>query len=170
MRKVSQLTQSGELYIDLIYINLAASSCRVFHFTAIELDPINQKKHYRHTMGSITESSTNLPIIDLSPFVSSTSTPESRLQCAKDLVQACHSTGFVYITNHGISPSLLSEAFSWGKEFFALSEEEKCQASHPPGSNIFRGYSKIGREMVPEMEGEKVKGVVDFNVWSGDDM
>ncbi|CZR56842.1 related to gibberellin 20-oxidase [Phialocephala subalpina] len=114
-------------------------------------------------MGSTTESPTQLPIIDLTPFLSPTSTPQSRLQCAKSLVHACHTTGFIYITNHGIPPALLSEAFSWSKRFFALSEDEKSQASHPPGSNVFRGYSKVGHEMIPEMEGEKVRGVVDFN-------
>ncbi|KAF8855633.1 hypothetical protein BDZ45DRAFT_746229 [Acephala macrosclerotiorum] len=81
-------------------------------------------------MGSTAEPTTNLPIIDLSPFVSPTSIPESRLKCAQPLVQACHSTS---------------------------------SASYPPGSNVFSGYSKVGHEIIPEMQGENVKGVVDFN-------
>ncbi|KUJ21634.1 oxidoreductase-like protein [Mollisia scopiformis] len=117
----------------------------------------------------MTSTTTSLPIIDLSPFLSSSSTPESRLKTAKELVQACHSTGFVYITNYGISQALLDEAFSWSKKFYSLSDEEKSYAAHPPDSKLFRGWSKVGHEMIPPLEGEKKEGVMDFTLWHGHD-
>ena len=104
-----------------------------------------------------------IPVIDFKPWVG-IATREDRLKVAIELVEGCHNTGFVYITNHGISPELLSEAFAWNKKFFDLDEEKKAQAAHPPDSMIFRGYSKIGLEMIPPREEEKVEGVLDFNV------
>jgi isopenicillin N synthase-like dioxygenase len=65
---------------------------------------------------------------------------------AKDLVQACHETGFVYITNHGIPPELLNKAFALSKSFYALPQDQKLQAGHSEGSTAFRGYSWPGLE------------------------
>jgi isopenicillin N synthase-like dioxygenase len=102
-------------------------------------------------MGSINTDSqeppkTALPIIDFAKWSSSSAPLSDRLNLAKELVSACHQTGFVYLTNHGISPSLLSEAFSWAKRFYALPTEQKMQAGHPDGSTAFRGYCWPGLE------------------------
>jgi isopenicillin N synthase-like dioxygenase len=95
--------------------------------------------------------------------------PEDRLETARELVEACHTTGFVYITNHGISPELLGEAFAMSKKFFDLPTEKKMTAGNA-GSQSFRGYSWPGLENSNAIsdEGTKVPGtekeVVDFNV------
>ena len=94
----------------------------------------------------------SLPIVDLSSwFNTSTSTPEQRQSSAKQLVEACRSVGFVYIINHGISPELLEETFSWSKRLFDLQLEEKMQAPHPDGSAVHRGYSWPGLEKVSQV-------------------
>lgn len=107
---------------------------------------------------------TQIPIIDFSTWTTGDQPLPLRLKVGKDLVEACHNTGFVYIKNHGLSESLLTEAFTWSKKFFSLSEQEKALAAHPPGSEIFRGYSRIGHETVPPHEEDKIEGVIDYNV------
>ena len=110
--------------------------------------------------------SNKLPIIDFRAWTEG-SPKEDRLKVAQDLVEACHIAGFCYIRNHGISEALLAEAFGWSRKFYNLKEEEKAQAAHPPGSDIFRGYSKIGHESLPPSEdGEKKEGILDYNVGS----
>jgi len=94
-------------------------------------------------MGSITPQP-SLPLIDLSKFTSQDATQADRLTVARELVEACHTTGFVYITNHGISPELLAKIFAYSKSFFALTTEQKMQAKHPEGSMSFRGYNWPG--------------------------
>ncbi|TVY35099.1 UPF0676 protein [Lachnellula subtilissima] len=101
-----------------------------------------------------------IPLIDLSHFAS----PATRLAISRSLVHACHSTGFVYITGHGIPSAQIAEAFAWSRRFFALSEEEKGRAGRGEGSKVFRGWSCVGGEQVPEVVGEKGKNVVDWTV------
>ncbi|TVY43406.1 1-aminocyclopropane-1-carboxylate oxidase [Lachnellula occidentalis] len=102
--------------------------------------------------------SSPIPQIDLSLFAS----PSTRLQVSRDLVRACHETGFVYISGHGIPSSLIAEAFSWSRAFYALGEEQKGMARRREGSKVFRGWNGVGKEQVPELEGEKREGVVDW--------
>ncbi|KAK0125676.1 hypothetical protein ONS95_000320 [Cadophora gregata] len=102
-----------------------------------------------------------IPIINFESWTGSSS-PQKRLEVAHELVEACHSTGFVYITNFGIPASVVEEAFVWSKKFYALREENRASAAHPPGSMIYRGYSKLGHEVVQAIEGEKLEGVPDY--------
>ncbi|RYP32427.1 hypothetical protein DL767_005191 [Monosporascus sp. MG133] len=57
---------------------------------------------------------------------------------------------FVYIVNHGIANNLLEEAFHFSRELFALPQETKMLAPHPPGPNVHRGYSWPGLEKVTQ--------------------
>jgi isopenicillin N synthase-like dioxygenase len=94
----------------------------------------------------------SLPIIDLSKWTSPSATKSDRLALAKELVEACHTTGFAYIINHGISPTVLDEAFAWSKKFHDMPQEKKMQAAHPDGSQAFRGYSWPGHENVGSLD------------------
>ena len=60
--------------------------------------------------------------------------------------------------------SVVEEAFAWRKKFYGLKEEDRASAAHPPGSIIYRGYSKLGHEVVQAIEGEKLEGVPDYTV------
>lgn len=93
-----------------------------------------------------TIATTSLPLIDLANFTNSST--ESRLRTAKQLVSACHTTGFVYIINHGVPKHELECAFAISSKFFALPPEEKMKAPHPPGWSVHRGYSSPGFEKV----------------------
>jgi isopenicillin N synthase-like dioxygenase len=83
---------------------------------------------------------TKLPIIDFARW-GSESTVEHRLAVAKELADACHNVGFVFIINHGVSQELLEEAFGWSKRLFDLKTEEKMLVPHPDRPTVHRGYS-----------------------------
>jgi isopenicillin N synthase-like dioxygenase len=58
----------------------------------------------------------SIPIIDLSQF--QISNQVRRQNVVKNIYQACHEIGFMYIQNSGISPDLLEQVFSASKSFF----------------------------------------------------
>jgi isopenicillin N synthase-like dioxygenase len=89
-----------------------------------------------------------IPIIDLGAFTAGT--PASRACTAQDLTAACRRVGFAYVTNHGVPPALLREAFAWSRRLFDLPREQKMLAPHPPGPNVHRGYSWPGLEKVSQ--------------------
>jgi isopenicillin N synthase-like dioxygenase len=64
---------------------------------------------------------------------------EHRLAVAKELADACHNAGFVFIINHGVRQKLLKEAFGWSKRLFDLKTEGKMLASRPDGLTVHRG-------------------------------
>ena len=104
-------------------------------------------------------SSATLPVFDLSRWTTTSASGADRQIVARELVKACHDTGFVYIINHGVSTSLLDEVFGISKKFFELSREEKMEA-HEAGLGSFRGYSFPGHEKTASLEehpnGEKI--------------
>jgi isopenicillin N synthase-like dioxygenase len=114
-------------------------------------------------------SSFNLPIIDFANWKADSSL-EERYEIGRNLADACHNVGFVYIINHGISPKLLEEAFAWSKRLFDLKLEEKMLAPHPDGPAVHRGYSYPGLEKVSQVIssdidiGEKLREVKDCKV------
>lgn len=123
-------------------------------------------------MGSIEQEPApvaSIPIIDFTNWTS-TSTPDERFAVAKQLADACHNVGFVFIINHGIGPELLEEAFGWSKRLFDLKVEEKMLAPHPNGHAVHRGYSWPGLEKVSQVissdleVGEKLRETVDCKV------
>jgi isopenicillin N synthase-like dioxygenase len=111
----------------------------------------------------------SLPIVDFSVWTSE-GTPLERLTIAKELVTACHETGFVHIRNHGVSQRTLDSAFAWTKKFFDKSHEKKMEAEKPSESIAFRGYIRQGvQKAVQVLDGDKeavqnLRTVPDFNV------
>ena len=85
----------------------------------------------------------------------------------QDLSYALCNVGFVKLINHGIDDEKLDQLFAWvsglkhllrkehtlttssqNAKFFALPDEAKAKAAHPPEGNPHRGYSYIGQEML----------------------
>lgn len=128
--------------------------------------------HQTATMGSVEKEQTpiSIPIIDFAKW-SSGGTAEQRFAIAKELSEACHKVGFVFIINHGVNPELLGEAFGWSKRLFDLKTEEKMLAPHPDGHAVHRGYSWPGLEKVSQVisedreVGEKLRAVTDCKVY-----
>ena len=73
----------------------------------------------------------------------------TKLATAKSILHAFKTSGFVYLTNHGIPSETLSEVFRLSSEFFQRPQEQKDSLSWTtPESN--RGYSTFGREKVTQ--------------------
>lgn len=87
--------------------------------------------------------STEIPIVDWSEW---NNDADSRLKIAHQLTDACRRVGFAYIINHGISEDQINQAFSEAARLFGMSPELKLTAPHPPGFDVDRGYSSIGKE------------------------
>jgi isopenicillin N synthase-like dioxygenase len=87
----------------------------------------------------------SIPVLDLSLARSSSTLPA----LVRQLDEACKTTGFFYITNHGVPKPLIDKVFSLTAQFFALSEDEKM-AMHLSRSTCRRGYEKIGDQTLDE--------------------
>jgi isopenicillin N synthase-like dioxygenase len=86
-----------------------------------------------------------LPIIDISPFLPSTteSTPSAKSACAQALHTACHTHGFFYLTNHGIPPALTTSILSLARHFFLKASSSKARIARQGA----RGWQRIGENV-----------------------
>jgi isopenicillin N synthase-like dioxygenase len=105
---------------------------------------------------------TQIPLIDFSSFISPNASPSDRLTVAKELISACHTAGFAYIKNHGLSPSLLKDAFEAAEQFYNLPQNEKMQIKIPEDSKSLHGYSWPGREKASKQNNESYQGQEDM--------
>ncbi|KAL9024016.1 MAG: hypothetical protein Q9196_006823 [Gyalolechia fulgens] len=86
---------------------------------------------------------TGLPLISLAPLIDFDSA--STASTAHALLHALEASGFLYLTDSPIPPSLLSRVFELSAKFFDRSYEEKrTLAWTTPKAN--RGYTSIGQE------------------------
>lgn len=77
-----------------------------------------------------------LPVIDLrAPDV------------PKQIETACTSTGFFYISGHGVPESLRSSLDTSAREFFALPDSVKSEIAMPHGGRAWRGWFPVGGEL-----------------------
>ncbi|KAH0418320.1 oxoglutarate 3-dioxygenase, partial [Aureobasidium melanogenum] len=91
-----------------------------------------------------------IPVIDFSAFLNSSSSNDAKLETAKKLDQACREVGFFYLSGHGIDPALLTEMLSNAKQFFTTaSREEKDEIKVKPSGEGYgddsRGYRLVER-------------------------
>ncbi|KAI9818860.1 MAG: hypothetical protein M1827_007681 [Pycnora praestabilis] len=92
----------------------------------------------------------NLPIIDISPFLPHTSSTILQKQhCAKKLADACQNTGFFYLTDHGIPTCQTDEILNLARQFFhQASDDEKAdiarQDAGVDAGDGGRGWQRMG--------------------------
>ena len=60
---------------------------------------------------------------------------------------ACRSTGFFYVSGHGVSPTLRSDLDSAARKFFSLPENEKREIEMARGGRAWRGWFPVGGEL-----------------------
>ncbi|EHQ25750.1 isopenicillin N synthase family dioxygenase [Mucilaginibacter paludis] len=101
-------------------------------------------------------SKVNIPRLDLNTYVNGT--PEQRKQFSDDIGKAFNETGFVTITNHGLSKQLIDDLYSQVKELFALPEEVKLSYEKVELAGQ-RGYTSKGKETA---KGFKVPDLKEF--------
>ncbi|GAA6037914.1 hypothetical protein JCM8097_009488 [Rhodosporidiobolus ruineniae] len=94
----------------------------------------------------------SLPIIDLSPFLLPTSSPNSRLATAQAVHDACTRFGFFYITgfNTVVSPAELDQSLQLARLFFQRPQEEKDSLKIRPGDGA-RGYQRLGENKTRDL-------------------
>ncbi|PVH95507.1 Clavaminate synthase-like protein [Periconia macrospinosa] len=90
-----------------------------------------------------------IPLIDFAPFLSAD--PVQKKQTAQAVLNGFQNAGFIYLKNHGIPESTVSNVFANSAKFFARPQEQKDALSwYSPEAN--RGYSAQGREKVTDLE------------------
>lgn len=98
-----------------------------------------------------------IPVVDFSAWQPGAPIDQRKV-VADQIIAACRKFGFVYITNHSVSPKRLEEAFAMSKKLYDLPFEKKQLAPHPPGFTVHRGYSKPGLEKVSNAMGDETDG------------
>lgn len=88
-------------------------------------------------------STVNIPRLDLNTYINGSA--DERKQFSNDIGKAFNETGFVTITNHGLSKELIDRLYDQVKTLFALPDAVK-QQYEIPGLAGQRGYTGKGRE------------------------
>ena len=87
-----------------------------------------------------------IPVIDISPLVGPQNNPKSLRKTAKEIENACKNIGFFYVKNHQIPQNHLDAVILVMQEFFNLPEEKKMKI-YIGNSDVFRGYTPLGKEL-----------------------
>jgi isopenicillin N synthase-like dioxygenase len=85
----------------------------------------------------------NIPRLDLNTYINGST--KQRKQFSDDIGRAFNETGFVTITNHGLSKELIDELYQQVKALFALPDAVKLKYEIP-GLAGQRGYTSKGKE------------------------
>jgi isopenicillin N synthase-like dioxygenase len=88
-------------------------------------------------------STVNIPRLNLNDYINGSAA--DRKQFSDKIGEAFNQTGFVTITNHGLSKQLIDELYSQVKSLFALPDDVK-QKYEIPGLAGQRGYTGKGKE------------------------
>ncbi|MDN5285373.1 MAG: isopenicillin synthase family oxygenase [Mucilaginibacter sp.] len=88
-------------------------------------------------------STVNIPRLDLNNYINGSAA--DRKQFSDDIGKAFNETGFVTITNHGLSKQLIDELYEEVKTLFALPDVTKSKYEIP-GLAGQRGYTGKGKE------------------------
>ncbi|MET3978398.1 isopenicillin N synthase-like dioxygenase [Mucilaginibacter sp. UYP25] len=101
-------------------------------------------------------STVNIPRLDLNTYINGST--EERKAFSDSIGKAFNETGFVTITNHGLSKNLIDELYTQVKALFALPEDVKMKYEIP-GLAGQRGYTGKNKETA---KGFKVPDLKEF--------
>jgi isopenicillin N synthase-like dioxygenase len=93
-----------------------------------------------------------IPIVDLG---GTQNDPERRAAAAREIERAATDTGFFYVANHGVDPTLTDAVFTAARTFFALPDERK--RSILMGRGKMRGYEPLESETLDPLTGHDLK-------------
>ena len=85
----------------------------------------------------------NIPLLDLNNYLNGDAA--ARKQFSDQIGEAFNDTGFVTITNHGLSKALIDDLYKQVIALFALPQDAKS-AYEVPGLAGQRGYTGKGKE------------------------
>ncbi|KAK0117793.1 hypothetical protein ONS95_012119 [Cadophora gregata] len=97
-----------------------------------------------------------IPLIDISPFLSSTSLGESREHVIQEVRSACQQFGFFELVGHGIPVALQRKVLLCAERLFDLPLEQKqaMSMSNSPGLSK-RGYEAMGGQVLDKKPDSK---------------
>ena len=88
----------------------------------------------------------HLPVIDMAQlFVGGDAA--GREAAARAIRDACRTSGFFYVTGHGVGADTLTALDAASREFFALPEAEKASIAMAKGGRAWRGFFPVGGEL-----------------------
>jgi len=85
----------------------------------------------------------NIPLLDLNTYLNGNA--DQRKQFSDEIGKAFNDTGFVTVTNHGLSKEMIDNLYTQVKALFALPDEVKSQYEIPELAGQ-RGYTGKGKE------------------------
>jgi isopenicillin N synthase-like dioxygenase len=90
-----------------------------------------------------------IPVIDIAPFVNSTSSEEARASVVAQVRDACITYGFFQLIGHGIPRKVQQKMLSCAKMFFDLPLEKKKEVGRGRAMGLSnRGYETIGGQQL----------------------
>jgi isopenicillin N synthase-like dioxygenase/ADP-ribose pyrophosphatase YjhB (NUDIX family) len=110
-------------------------------FTPADLDTLETSPGLVDALSGWGLLARGIPIIDLGLLRG----PEPAEETAR-LRAALHETGFLYVTGHGVAPSIVDGVFAAARDFFALPLDDRL-AIDEVNSPHFRGYTQLGNEL-----------------------
>lgn len=96
----------------------------------------------------------NIPRLDLNDYLNGT--PVQKKKFSDDIGKAFNETGFVTITNHGLSKDLIEKLYQQVKNVFSLPEESKLKYEKVELAGQ-RGYTSKGREKAKDSKTPDLK-------------
>ncbi|OCF76289.1 hypothetical protein I204_03589 [Kwoniella mangroviensis CBS 8886] len=135
----------------------------------------------RSAEGSV--STERLPIVDISPYLDSSSSEEARKVASQTLDKACREfAGFFYVTGHGLAPEYMKDLLKLGHKFFEQPQEKKDSIHIFKSMDRVRGYQKIGEnvtyakrdqqealDIYPEPENPSTAQLEGSQLWPSED-
>ena len=98
----------------------------------------------------------HIPRLDLNTYINGT--PEQKKRFSDDIGKAFNDTGFVTITNHGLSKALIDKLYQQVISLFKLPEDVKLKYEKPELAGQ-RGYTSKGKETA---KGFKIPDLKEF--------
>ena len=96
-----------------------------------------------------TEAPSIIPVIDFSKFLNGTA--EQKLETAQEMIKAFSNSGFIYLSNHGVSKATISQNFAASKQLFDKPLQYKLDLEWESAESN-RGYVPQGREKLTELD------------------
>ena len=84
----------------------------------------------------------SIPIIDIAPLISPTSSLSKRQRVADQIGAACSDIGFFAIVNHGIPPATIEALLASSRKFFDMAEQDKMAAKSANDAEYPYGYER----------------------------
>lgn len=88
-----------------------------------------------------------IPVVDIAPLVGGGA--DGKIEAAKQISNACETTGFFYVINHGVAADVIGGAVDAARRFFSLPIGQRQAVAV---NRINRGYMKMREVTVPGYE------------------